>query len=92
MNVILLVTTHCDGKKLNPGDLGSVADDVGKRWVEAGIAEEMVSKTGTGEKPLERLNTKELEAKAAVLGIDISTATTNTQRKEMIQAHINAQN
>lgn len=44
MNVTLLVLTHYNGKKLKPGDLASVAEDVGKRWVKAGIAEEIASK------------------------------------------------
>ena len=41
-----------------------------------------------GEKPLERMNTEELLAKAAELGMDISDATTNKQRVEAIQAFL----
>ena len=49
-------------------------------------------KADATEKPLEKLTTKELEAKAAVLGIDISAAANNAQRKELIQAYLDAQN
>lgn len=41
-----------------------------------------------GEKPIDRMNTAELTQKAAELGVDISGATTNKQRAEAIQAHL----
>ena len=39
-------------------------------------------------KPIERMSTEELIQKAAELGIDISAATTNKQRAELILARI----
>lgn len=43
---------------------------------------------GSGEKPIERMNTAELTQKATELGVDISGATTNKLRVELIQAHL----
>lgn len=41
-----------------------------------------------GDKPLKHMNTAELLAKAAELGMDISEAATNKQRVEAIQAFL----
>lgn len=43
---------------------------------------------GGGEKPIERMNTAELTQKATELGVDISGASTNKLRAELIQAHL----
>lgn len=45
---------------------------------------------GSGEKPIEKMNTEELTKKAAELGVDLSGATNNKQRVEAILAHIKA--
>lgn len=40
--------------------------------------------------PFDRMNTAELTQKAAELGVDISGASTNKQRAEAIQAHLDS--
>ena len=84
MTVKMLVPTRWDGKNLKAGDTVEVADGVAKRWEGARIAKPVEVKA----KPIEQMNTKELTKKAAELGVDISAATTNPQRAEMIMAHI----
>lgn len=43
------------------------------------------------DKPIEKMNTEQLKAKAAELGVDISNATTNKQRAEVIMAFLSTQ-
>ena len=91
LKVKMIAPTYWEGKRLKAGDVTSVADKVGERWIGAGIAKsagEQNAGGNGGEKSLEKMTTAELTQKAAELGVDISGATNNKQRIEAIQAFV----
>ena len=93
MNVTMNTTTHFAGQKYEEGKPYEVDTSIAERWVDVGIAEEggtPKASGDSGEKPVEKMNTAELTAKAEELGVDISEAKTNKERADLILAHIEA--
>lgn len=87
MKVKMLKPTYWDSKRLKAGDTANVDPFVAERWDRNGIAK-ITEEKATGEKPLDKMTTKELTQRGAVLGIDISGANTNKQRADVIQAFL----
>lgn len=87
MKVKMQAPTYWDSRRLKPGDTADVDEVTAARRETAGIAKPGEAKK-PGDKSLEKMNTEELTQKAAVLGVDISAATTNKQRAEIIQAFV----
>ena len=91
MEVIMLVSTRFNGQALTVGDAIDVTSDVASRWETKHIAQIIVTededKTPV-EIPIERMTTAQLTEKALELGVDISSATTNAQRVDLIKAFL----
>ena len=89
MKVLLCKYTYWDTQRLKPGDTADVPDDIAARWKSARIAELIEEPVLTDEeKAIGKMSKDELIAKAEALGIDISDASNNPQRVEMILAHL----
>jgi len=88
MQVKMITATFWNERRLRPGDAIDVDEKTAARWKARGLAVVSETEKPPAAKPVKSLkdmNTAELTAKAAELGVDISAAQTNKERVEAIQ-------